>query len=202
VVLARDAELLVVATNVDPADVPVGVVGGVDVVVLDELSAVDGSAFGALEEVWPGVGVLVLAHEPARAYCLRILSLGARACISKNAPESEILSAVHLASDGQHLLVCAATVAGAGEQRPGLRSLTARERSVLTHLSVGHSNAQIALALHITIETARSHAASIYRKLGVRTRHELVGIDIGCLASSDVSARVQRQHSLARRPRV
>ena len=37
----------------------------------------------------------------------------------------------------------------------------------------GRSNAEIASDLHVSIETVRTHARRIYRKLGVRTRREL-----------------------------
>ena len=51
--------------------------------------------------------------------------------------------------------------------------LTPREADVLELLQSGRSNAEIAQALHVGIETVRTHARRIYRKLGVRTRREL-----------------------------
>ena len=54
--------------------------------------------------------------------------------------------------------------------------LTRREGDVLVLLRQGRSNAQIALALQIGVETVRSHARSIYRKLGVASRRELIGL--------------------------
>ncbi len=55
----------------------------------------------------------------------------------------------------------------------GLRKLTRREAEVLPLLQQGRSNAQIALALGVGVETVRTHARNVYRKLGVRTRREL-----------------------------
>ena len=46
---------------------------------------------------------------------------------------------------------------------------------VLALLQEGRSNAEIALALQVGVETVRTHARNIYRKLGVRTRRELAG---------------------------
>ncbi len=40
-------------------------------------------------------------------------------------------------------------------------------------LQQGSSNAQIALALQVSVETIRTHARNIYRKLGVTSRREL-----------------------------
>jgi DNA-binding CsgD family transcriptional regulator len=52
--------------------------------------------------------------------------------------------------------------------------LTPREAEVMELLQGGRSNAEIAAALHVSIETVRTHARRIYRKLGVRTRRELL----------------------------
>ena len=52
--------------------------------------------------------------------------------------------------------------------------LTAREADVLELLRLGRSNAEIAAELHVSVETVRTHVRRIYRKLGVRTRRELL----------------------------
>jgi DNA-binding CsgD family transcriptional regulator len=56
----------------------------------------------------------------------------------------------------------------------GVELLTPREAEVLEHLRRGQSNAQIALALCVTVETVRTHVAHIRSKLGVHSRVELV----------------------------
>ena len=62
----------------------------------------------------------------------------------------------------------------AGERSIAAPSLmTPREAEVLPLLQRGRSNAQIALALHVGVETVRTHARNIYRKLGVSSRREL-----------------------------
>jgi DNA-binding CsgD family transcriptional regulator len=53
--------------------------------------------------------------------------------------------------------------------------LTAREADVLELLRTGQANAQIAEALSISVETVRTHARNIYRKLGVSSRRDLTG---------------------------
>ena len=44
---------------------------------------------------------------------------------------------------------------------------------MLELLRTGRSNAEIASTLHVGVETVRTHARRVYRKLGVRTRREL-----------------------------
>ena len=51
--------------------------------------------------------------------------------------------------------------------------LTAREAEVLELLQDGRTNAEIATELSIGVETVRTHARNIYRKLGVPSRREL-----------------------------
>jgi DNA-binding CsgD family transcriptional regulator len=53
---------------------------------------------------------------------------------------------------------------------PTIAVLTPRERQVLSHLPLGHSNAQIALALGSAERTVRNQLSSIYEKLGVGSR--------------------------------
>jgi DNA-binding CsgD family transcriptional regulator len=56
-------------------------------------------------------------------------------------------------------------------------SLTRRELDVLTYLSDGRrTQAEIAVELEVSVETVRSHTASIRRKLGVRRNRELIGV--------------------------
>ncbi|HMJ02447.1 MAG TPA: helix-turn-helix transcriptional regulator, partial [Conexibacter sp.] len=84
-----------------------------------------------------------------------------------------VLNAIHLASRGLHVLRRTdADVDPLPSQGPEL--LTAREASVLELLQAGRSNGEIAAALHVGVETVRTHARHIYRKLGVRSRRELV----------------------------
>lgn len=54
--------------------------------------------------------------------------------------------------------------------------LSPREREVLGYLGLGYTNAQIALALGTKERTVRNQLSDAYRKLGVATRAEAVGV--------------------------
>jgi DNA-binding NarL/FixJ family response regulator len=126
-----------------------------------------------LHQAHPSTRLLVLASRPTPAECNQMLAFGATACLSKETQGRDILTAVHLASRGLHVL----PRNGAGPTPPmGPELLTPREADVLEHLRQGRSNAEIALALHVSVETVRTHRRNIYRKLGVRTRRELAGL--------------------------
>jgi PAS domain S-box-containing protein len=54
--------------------------------------------------------------------------------------------------------------------------LTPRQMEVLRLLERGHSTAQMAGELHLSVETVRNHVAAILRALGVHSRVEAVAI--------------------------
>ena len=116
--------------------------------------------------------IVVLANRPTPAECNQMLAFGATACLSKETEARDILNAIHLASRGLHVLPKTPREFGAIEPT-GPEVLTPREADVLELLQHGRSNAEIALALGVGVETVRTHARNIYRKLGVKTRREL-----------------------------
>ncbi|HWS37644.1 MAG TPA: response regulator transcription factor [Actinoplanes sp.] len=69
------------------------------------------------------------------------------------------------------------TATGARAERTARRTvegITEREREVLILVGLGHSNAEIAGALHISPATAKAHVARLFTKLGARDRVHLV----------------------------
>jgi DNA-binding CsgD family transcriptional regulator len=62
--------------------------------------------------------------------------------------------------------------------------LTDAEQRVADLIAAGSTNRQTATALFVSVRTVETHVASIYRKLGVRTRAELARMLSGISASS------------------
>jgi DNA-binding NarL/FixJ family response regulator len=116
----------------------------------------------------PDTHLLLLAERPSSVECAQLLAFGAAACLAKSTQARDVLNAIHLASRGLQLTPREGFGAAQGS---GL--LTVREADVLVGLQQRRSNAQIAADLHISIETVRTHARHIYRKLGVSSRREL-----------------------------
>ena len=64
----------------------------------------------------------------------------------------------------------------ASEPPPGPSDrLSAREVDVLPLIALGHTNADIADQLFISVRTVEAHRAHIQQKLGLSSRAELVG---------------------------
>jgi two-component system, NarL family, response regulator NreC len=55
-----------------------------------------------------------------------------------------------------------------------IAALSEREREVLDLLVLGHTNVEIAALLFLSPRTVETHRASIQRKLGVKSRADLV----------------------------
>jgi two-component system response regulator NreC len=62
----------------------------------------------------------------------------------------------------------------AAEPRAAATDLSERETDVLRLIALGHTNAEIAEQLYISVRTVETHRAHIQQKLGVSSRAELV----------------------------
>ena len=141
-----------------------------DVAILNFGSLASPAELRELHARFPAVRLLVLANNPSPAECRQLIGFGATACLAKSTEARDVLHAIYLASRGLHVLP---STGQTGYEAAGPTPLTPREADVLELLQSGSSNAEIAAALHVGIETVRTHARNVYRKLGVSTRREL-----------------------------
>jgi DNA-binding NarL/FixJ family response regulator len=142
-----------------------------DVAIVNFGSLASAVELRGLHRKFPATRLVVLANRPTSTESRQLLAFGATACLSKSSEARDVLHAIHLASRGLHVLPPAQDAATAAA---GPDVLTPREAEVMELLQNGSSNAEIAQELQVSIETVRTHARRIYRKLGVRTRRELL----------------------------
>jgi DNA-binding NarL/FixJ family response regulator len=117
----------------------------------------------ALHEVHPAVQI-VLSSRCATNAGAPVESLGAVGFLAPTASHAEIVRAVRAAA-----LAEPATRPAPGQPGPGL---TERERLVLSLISTGATNREIAAQLHLGPDSIKKTATAIYRKIGVRNRAE------------------------------
>jgi DNA-binding NarL/FixJ family response regulator len=119
----------------------------------------------------PATRLVVLANHPTPGECAQLMASGATACLGKEIEGRDVLNAIHLASRGLHVLPHSTPASATTPLLPDV--LTPREADVLEQLQLGRSNGEIAAALTVSVETVRTHARSVFRKLGVKGRREL-----------------------------
>ena len=170
-----------------------------DLILMDvRMPEMDGiTATRRIKEEQPGVGVLVVTMHENPDYLLEALNAGAAGYVLKDAPADRLISAVHRTLNGESplnqelatlLLRRLAVEKLHKPQQPPqptfnspVETLTPRETEVLTLLTTGQTNQQIAHSLNISKGTAKVHVERIIRKLDVsdRTQAAVRAIELG-----------------------
>ena len=128
----------------------------------------------------PGAGHSDSRVDDARRSWVRGVGVGVRRdwYVLKEAADGELMQAVTLAARGETYLnqglkaQLATAPAPSDGGRPG--DLSPREAEVLRLIALGHTNAEIAASLCLSVRTVESHRAHIQRKIGLTRRAELV----------------------------
>ena len=172
-VLADDPSVSIVASDIAYARIPAVLrAHRPAVLILDAGSLPELAGVRELCVAHPETHLVLLGDAMAAVECAQLLAFGASACLTRATEARDVRNAIHLASRGLRLM----PVGGQDDAHVLDPLLTRREGDVLVLLRQRRSNAQIALELQIGVETVRSHARSIYRKLGVASRRELIGL--------------------------
>jgi two-component system, NarL family, response regulator NreC len=134
-------------------------------------------------EAVPETAIVVLTMQDDPAFARQALQNGAHGFVLKEAADEELLQAVHLAVRGETYLNprlgarLATTPVGPPDD------LTERELEILRLIALGHTNAEIAGQLYLSVRTVETHRAHIQQKLRLGSRAELVryALDHGLL---------------------
>jgi DNA-binding NarL/FixJ family response regulator len=134
-----------------------------------------------LHDRYPEASILVLTMVDNPADVQLCLAAGARGYLLKETASTELVDAVRKVAGGEDYLQPSLGAALAKwREAPGrvharaVGDLTPREREVTRLIALGHTNAEIATMLFVSVRTVENHRASVHRKLGLRTRAELV----------------------------
>jgi DNA-binding NarL/FixJ family response regulator len=171
--IERDSNLAILAFDVEPRRIGVVLrahrpdVAILDLGAMDELTDVL-----ELGGAHPATRLVLLGGDPTPIDRAQLMAFGASACLGRDTQSRDVINAIHLAARGLQMLP-RTPAAGAGGSTIAAGLLSRREAEILPLLRRGDSNAQIALALQVGVETIRTHARNIYRKLGVASRREL-----------------------------
>ena len=133
------------------------------------------------------VRILVLTTFDLDEYVYGALRAGASGFVLKDTTPEDLLAAIRVVAAGEALLAPSITRRLIAEfaRRPdpapplpevALLGLTDRETEVLSEVTRGRSNAEIAEALHMSPATVKTHLNRLFNKLGARDRAQLVVI--------------------------
>ncbi|MFD6735941.1 response regulator [Micromonospora aurantiaca] len=161
-----------------------------DVVLMDvRMPEMDGlAATRELLSPPPGVvhrpKVLMLTTFDVDDYVYAALRAGASGFLLKDAPPTDLISAVRIVAAGEALLAPTVTkrfIADFAKTRPArrdrsprLKSLTPREIEVLELIARGLSNQEIAQKLVLAEQTVKTHIGRVLAKLDLRDRAQAV----------------------------
>jgi two-component system response regulator NreC len=133
-------------------------------------------ALRAIRDASPATGILVLTMQDDPGFAREAMLRGARGYVLKEAEEADLLHAVRTVAAGATYLQpeLGARLLTDSVAAPETAPLTEREREVLRLLALGHTNAEAADRLHLSVRTVETHRANIQSKLGSTSRAELV----------------------------
>ena len=176
-------DIRVVAESTQGGDVPALVRrSNPDVLLLDLFIEPEFDALSAvryLREDFPDLKICLLSAFLEPTLLHELLQAGVCGYILKDDDYvSRIDSIIRELADGQVYLSPQAyeALVLATRSQGKEQVLTEREVEILRLAKRGLPNPQIAKALHISPGTVRNHLSSIYRKLGVHSRHEALQI--------------------------
>jgi DNA-binding NarL/FixJ family response regulator len=184
-ILDAEPDITVVGDAVDGADAVARAEElAPDVVLMDiRMPRLDGlEATRRIGAMSTGPKVVILTTFDLDEHVYAALAAGASGFLLKDAPASQLVHAIKVATAGDALLAPSVTrrlIARFADNHPHPRpqlpvDLTAREIEVLGLMAEGLSNAEIAARLVVGDATVKTHVARVLAKLGVRDRVQAV----------------------------
>jgi len=145
-----------------------------DVLLLD-LHMRGGNSLELIPDLARETNVLVLTMQDDPGYARSAIHAGASGYLLKEVADAELIQAVRaVAGGGTYIYPALGARLLTGDGATPGRGLTEREREVLRLIALGHTNADVAERLFLSVRTVETHRANIHRKLDTDSRSELV----------------------------
>jgi two-component system response regulator DesR len=168
--LEKDVEIVAEVSRGDEV-VPTALDVLPDVALLDvEMPGGDGlTVAGELRKRLPSCRVIILTTFGRAGYLRRAMESGAVGFLLKDAPASELATAIHRTMAGERVVDPSLAAAALSE---GESPLTEREREVLAASTSGATIEDLARKLYLSEGTVRNYLSTAIKKLGARNRVE------------------------------
>lgn len=150
----------------------------IDLILLDlDIPGAQGfNTLSRIRQLYPEIGVVIISGFEELNTIRKAMSLGAAGFIPKSTPVPEMIKAINDVIQGK--LWTPEGGYNADEQELAhedkLASLTPQQHKILLMFAEGLLNKQIAYELGLSESTIKSHASTIFLKLGVKSRTQAV----------------------------
>jgi DNA-binding NarL/FixJ family response regulator len=141
-----------------------------DIVLIDLTAGITFGVLSGLNEVATNAKIVLWVHSISTELALQAMSLGVRGILRKTLPVETLLRCLTRVNDGELWFEKALTDSIMSARR---YSLTRREGQLVSLLSQGLKNKEIATALTISEGTVKVYLSRLFQKLGVKDRFEL-----------------------------
>ena len=147
-----------------------------DVIIMDiRMPVMDGAeATAALHEKQPSAKVLVLTSFGEADGVALALESGAVGAITKTAEDAELVTVIRNIADGGKYI--SPEIEKLLTESPPIPKLTPRQHEILTYMTKGLTNVEIAEILRIRKDTVEEHVNLLLAKLDAANRTEAVAI--------------------------
>ena len=173
-------EALEMLQRLDPDVILLAVSGdGYD---LNDRLGKDTETVRTLAQAFSRAQILILMGDAPASLATELVRAGARGVVCKNKAPSELRRAIPIVHGGREIWLDRASLATlvtassgrVDRQNSHLSELTPREREVVFLVTKGLKNKEVGERLFISETTVRHHLTTIFDKLDVRNRFELI----------------------------
>ena len=135
----------------------------------------------------PSTKILALECRSSSEQFSLALKAGADGFLTREAQAADIVTAIRAVARGQTYVSPAIVTkmvntyvlkAPGGTLEDPLETLSEREREIMLLAAVGHTNREIATALHLSEQTVHNYRANVMEKLGLHDRVDLLKLAI------------------------
>jgi len=179
----------------------------IDLIILDLFMPGGYGGFGLiglLHDRYPCLPIIVLSASENSTHIRKCFELGVTGFVTKSAPKEALIEAIAKALKGEryvpkYLIESVAEVAGVFDEVDSgvnveiiAELITDRQFDILSCISRGHSNKQIARELELSENTVKVHVSAMLKSLGLsnRTQAGILGQKLGLAESVDIEAGV------------